>query len=121
MTVTYFSATSNGLKIITIFGRILKLDVREADYSFVDIVDTDGGLDLERSRLLDPIPICESVRSTLWARSLLVKWISRRLNNQRVLLYLDKAAEESISVVAIKIGVVAWLSLIHISEPTRPY
>ena len=113
LTVTYFSATSNGLKIITIFGRILKLDVREADYSFVDIVDTDGGLDLERSRLLDPIPICESVRSTLWERSLLVKWISRRLNNQRVLLYLDKAAEESISVVAIKIGVVAWFGRTH--------
>ena len=37
LTVTYFSATSNGLKIIAIFGRILKLDVREADYSFVDM------------------------------------------------------------------------------------
>jgi hypothetical protein len=104
----YFTATAGGRRTLELLTRIKGIAVEEADYSFVDILDANGALDLERARLKDPLPVCRAARLALWENSLLLKLLGRRFDRSRMLLYLEKAAEEKIALEAIRIGVVSW-------------
>ena len=81
---------------------------QEADFSYVDLLDEDGANILERADLMDPLPLCQDIRSAMFEGSPLVKRLAKRFDTGRLLLYLEKAVEEQVPRTVMRISTVSW-------------
>ena len=104
----YFDATSKGSRFAKVYDRLGWTSTQVADYSYVDVLDESGALDLERTLYLGSLPLCNQVRSDLWESDSLVSRFGRRFDRKRILLYLEKTVSEEVTRVLMRVHVVAW-------------
>ena len=104
----FFASTNGGKRFLGWLQPLGLIHGEEAHFNYVDVQDEDGGLLGLRAELMDPIPICGSIRADLFECNHLIGRLAKEFSRQRLMLFLEKSLESELNPVLVRISVVAW-------------
>lgn len=105
----YFASTLTGRWLLSMFTALGCMNGKEVDYTYEEVLDTKGGLLIQRALESDSLSVCESVCKDIFDYNPTVARFSQRFDRSKIILYAQKELHEEIKVILCHITIVSWL------------
>lgn len=106
--VRYFERTPSGRVLSSLLKWRGLIDIKELDYSFSEVRDSDGSHPMARIEGEDLLTLCREVQEDVFAKHPAILCLQKRFDRGRLLLFLEKCLWEEMPPVLFKIHIVAW-------------
>src|SRR3989304_8201366 len=107
--VYYFAGSACGKACARYLNRVRSVEVKEADYSWAEVRNSDDQFCHSRVSSHDAICVWRSARVREIERNAFLVRLSRRFDRNRLLLYVAKCVDEEVRWRLFQMNVVEWL------------